>query len=150
VQGLHRTLDKLLLHLHEMVGGSSEMLDSGWIMRRVRVQFGATIRFVSGDIKHKLADLLLEVELPSRRLLPRIQARRAGTTPEWPGAGLSGKSRASELPADGGECFSSRWQLPKPGDNDTHLWFKRAQKLRVCFSEAESYHRGTVDAALGS
>src|SRR5215469_14450700 len=58
-----RTLDQAAVALaNEMVGGAQALLDSAVNYAKFRVQFGRTIGSFQA-IKHKLADMLLEVEL---------------------------------------------------------------------------------------
>src|SRR5581483_8865535 len=58
-----RTLDQAAIALaNEMMGGAQTMLDSAVSYAKLRVQFGRTIGSFQA-IKHKLADMLLDVEL---------------------------------------------------------------------------------------
>ncbi|MEJ2133547.1 MAG: acyl-CoA dehydrogenase family protein, partial [Gammaproteobacteria bacterium] len=62
-QALASTLDQAAVALaNEMVGGAQQMLDSAVEYAQMRVQFGRQIGSFQA-IKHKCADMLLEVEL---------------------------------------------------------------------------------------
>lgn len=135
-----RTLDQAAVALaNEMVGGAQTLLDSAVNYAKLRVQFGRTIGSFQA-IKHKLADMLLEVELAKSAAYYAAQAA-AVDDPEWPALASLAKAAASEtylhtavetIQIHGGIGFT--W------DNDTHLWFKRAKSSEV-FLGQPSYHR---------
>jgi alkylation response protein AidB-like acyl-CoA dehydrogenase len=135
-----RALDQAAIALaNEMVGGAQTMLDSAVSYAKLRVQFGRTIGSFQA-IKHKLADMLLEVELAKSAAYYAAQAA-AVDDPEWPALASLAKAAASEtylhtaietIQIHGGIGFT--W------DNDTHLWFKRAKSSEV-FLGQPSYHR---------
>ena len=135
-----RTLDQAAIALaNEMVGGAQALLDSAVNYAKLRVQFGRTIGSFQA-IKHKLADMLLDVELAKSAAYYAAQAA-AVDDPEWPALASLAKAAASEtylhtaaegIQIHGGIGFT--W------DNDTHLWFKRAKSSEV-FLGQPSYHR---------
>src|ERR1700722_3985850 len=135
-----RTLDQAAVALaNEMVGGAQALLDSAVSYSKLRVQFGRTIGSFQA-IKHKLADMLLEVELAKSAAYYAAQAA-AINDPEWPALASLAKASASEtylhtaietIQIHGGIGFT--W------DNDTHLWFKRAKSSEI-FLGQPSYHR---------
>jgi len=137
---LARTLDQAAIALaNEMVGGAQALLDSAINYVKMRVQFGRTIGSFQA-IKHKCADLLLDVELAKSAAYYAAQAAAVGD-PEWPALASLAKAAASEtylqtaiatIQLHGGIGFT--W------DNDTHLWFKRAKSSEV-FLGQPSYHR---------
>ena len=137
---LARTLDQAAIALaNEMVGGAQALFDSALDYTKLRVQFGRTIGSFQA-IKHKCADLLLEVELAKSAAYYAAQAA-AVEDPEWPALASLAKASASEaylqtaiatIQLHGGIGFT--W------DNDTHLWFKRAKSSEV-FLGQPSYHR---------
>jgi len=135
-----RTLDQAAIALaNEMMGGAQALLDSAVNYAKLRVQFGRTIGSFQA-IKHKLADMLLDVELAKSAAYYAAQAS-AVEDPEWPALASLAKASASEtylhtavetIQIHGGIGFT--W------DNDTHLWFKRAKSSEV-FLGQPSYHR---------
>ena len=134
------TLDQAAIALAcEMVGGAQKLLDSAVAYSKLRVQFGREIGSFQA-IKHKLADMLLDVELAKSAAYYAAQAA-AVEDPEWPALASLTKAGASEtyletakatIQIHGGIGFT--W------DNDTHLWFKRAKSSEV-FLGHPSYHR---------
>jgi alkylation response protein AidB-like acyl-CoA dehydrogenase len=135
-----RTLDQAAIALaNEMVGGAQALFDSAVNYAKLRVQFGRTIGSFQA-IKHKLADMLLDVELAKSAAYYAAQVA-AVDDPEWPALASLAKAAASEtylstaaqsIQIHGGVGFT--W------DNDTHLWFKRAKSSEV-FLGQPSYHR---------
>jgi len=135
-----RTLDQAAIALaNEMVGGAQALFDSAVKYSKLRVQFGRTIGSFQA-IKHKLADMLLDLELAKSAAYYAAQAA-ALDDPEWPALASLAKAGASEtylhtaietIQLHGGIGFT--WE------NDTHLWFKRAKSSEV-FLGMPSYHR---------
>ncbi len=135
-----RTLDQAAIALaSEMVGGAQTMLDSAVSYAKLRVQFGRTIGSFQA-IKHKLADMLLEVELAKSAAYYAAQAATADD-PEWPALASLAKAAASETYLHtAAECIQVHGGIGFTWDNDTHLWFKRAKSSEV-FLGQPSYHR---------
>jgi alkylation response protein AidB-like acyl-CoA dehydrogenase len=137
---ISRTMDQAVTALsNEMVGGAQALLDSAVKYSKLRVQFGREIGSFQA-IKHKLADMLLDVELAKSAAYYAAQAA-AIDDPEWPALASLAKASASEtylhtaietIQLHGGIGFT--W------DNDTHLWFKRAKSSEI-FLGLPSYHR---------
>ena len=91
-------------------------------------------------IKHKLADLLLEVELAKSAAYYAAQAA-AVDDPEWPAMASLAKASASEAYMHvAAECIQTHGGIGFTWDNDTHLWFKRAKSSEV-FLGQPNYHR---------
>jgi alkylation response protein AidB-like acyl-CoA dehydrogenase len=140
VKALTRTLDQAAIALaNEMVGGAQRLLDAAVNYAKMRVQFGRAIGSFQA-IKHKLADMLLDVELAKSAAYYAAQAATVDD-PEWPALACMAKASASDaylrtaietIQIHGGIGFT--W------DNDTHLWFKRAKSSEV-FLGQPSYHR---------
>jgi alkylation response protein AidB-like acyl-CoA dehydrogenase len=136
---IQRTMDQAAIALsNEMVGGAQALLDSAVKYSKLRVQFGREIGSFQA-IKHKLADMLLDVELAKSAAYYAAQAA-AIDDPEWPALASLAKASASEtylhtavetIQLHGGIGFT--W------DNDTHLWFKRAKSSEI-FLGLPSYH----------
>jgi len=139
-KALTRTLDQAAVALaNEMVGGAQALLDSAVKYAKMRVQFGRTIGSFQA-IKHRCADLLLEVELARSAAYYAAQAA-AVEDPEWPAAACMAKAAASEAYMHAGkECIQIHGGIGFTWENDTHLWFKRAKSSEV-FLGTPSYHR---------
>ncbi len=137
---LSRTLDQAAIALaNEMVGGAQALLDSAVDYAKLRVQFGRTIGSFQA-IKHKLADMLLEVELAKSAAYSAAQAA-AVDDPEWSALASLAKAAASETYLHTAiECIQIHGGIGFTWDNDTHLWFKRAKSSEV-FLGQPSYHR---------
>jgi len=137
---LIRTLDQAAIALaNEMVGGAQKLLDSAVNYAKVRVQFGRTIGSFQA-IKHRCADLLLDVELAKSAAYYAAQAA-AVDDPEWPALACLAKAAASETYLRvAAECIQLHGGIGFTWDNDTHLWFKRAKSSEV-FLGQPSYHR---------
>jgi alkylation response protein AidB-like acyl-CoA dehydrogenase len=135
-----RTLDQAAIALaHEMVGGAQTLLDSAVNYAKLRVQFGRTIGSFQA-IKHRLADMLLEMELARSAAYYAAQAA-AVEDPEWPALASLAKAGASETYLHtAAECIQIHGGIGFTWDNDTHLWFKRAKSSEV-FLGQPSYHR---------
>jgi alkylation response protein AidB-like acyl-CoA dehydrogenase len=134
------TLDQAAIALaNEMVGGAQALLDSAVNYAKLRVQFGRTIGSFQA-IKHKLADMLLEVELAKSAAYYAAQAA-AINDPEWPALASLAKASASEAYLHtAAETIQIHGGIGFTWDNDTHLWFKRAKSSEV-FLGQPSYHR---------
>src|SRR5262249_10166885 len=120
-------------------GGAQKLLESAIDYSKLRVQFGREIGSFQA-IKHKLADMLLDVELAKSSAYYAAQAAAIGD-PEWPALANLAKAAVSDtylhtaaqtIQIHGGIGFT--WE------NDTHLWFKRAKSSEV-FLGLPSYHR---------
>jgi alkylation response protein AidB-like acyl-CoA dehydrogenase len=137
---IRRTLDQAAIALaNEMVGGAQTMLDSAVNYAKLRVQFGRTIGSFQA-IKHRLADMLLEVELAKSAAYYAAQAA-AVDDPEWPALSSLAKASASEAYLHtAAECIQIHGGIGFTWDNDTHLWFKRAKSSEV-FLGQPGYHR---------
>lgn len=137
---IFRTLDQAAIALaNEMVGGAQALFDSAVNYAQLRVQFGRTIGSFQA-IKHKLADLLLDVELAKSAAYYAAQAA-AVDDPEWPALASLAKAAASETYLHtAAECIQIHGGIGFTWDNDTHLWFKRAKSSEV-FLGQPSYHR---------
>jgi alkylation response protein AidB-like acyl-CoA dehydrogenase len=137
---LVRTLDQAAIALaNEMAGGAQTLLDSAVKYSKLRVQFGREIGSFQA-IKHKLADLLLEVELAKSAAYYAAQAA-AVDDPEWPVLASLAKAATSETYLHtAAECIQIHGGIGFTWDNDTHLWFKRAKSSEV-FLGQPSYHR---------
>jgi alkylation response protein AidB-like acyl-CoA dehydrogenase len=137
---LELTLDVAAICLaNEMVGGAARLHESAVAFANMRVQFGRPIASFQ-SLKHKAADMLLEVELAKSAAYYAAAAADEDDA-ELPALASLAKAAASEaymqtaihtVQIHGGIGFT--W------DNDTHLWFKRAKSSEV-FLGGPAYHR---------
>jgi alkylation response protein AidB-like acyl-CoA dehydrogenase len=123
----------------EMVGGAERLRESALDYANLRMQFGRPIASFQ-SMKHKQADMLLEVEL-AKSAAYYAAAAAADEAPDLPAVASLAKAAASEaylqtaihtIQIHGGIGFT--W------DNDTHLWFKRA-KSSEAFLGDPTWHR---------
>ncbi len=123
----------------EMVGGADRLRESALDYANMRVQFGRAIGSFQ-SMKHKQADMLLEVELAKSAAYAAASAA-AEDDPDLVAIASLAKAAASEaymqtaintIQIHGGIGFT--W------DNDTHLWFKRAKSSEVFLGDP-SWHR---------
>jgi alkylation response protein AidB-like acyl-CoA dehydrogenase len=131
----------------EMVGGAERLRESALDYANLRMQFGRPIASFQ-SMKHKQADMLLEVELAKSAAYVAAQAA-ADDDAELPALASLAKAAASEaylqtaihtIQIHGGIGFT--W------DNDTHLWFKRA-KSSEAFLGDPAWHRENMLRAWG-
>ncbi len=131
----------------EQVGGAQEVLESSVEYAKVRVQFGRPIGSFQA-IKHKCADMLLEVE----------SAKSAAYYAGWCAAELNDElpsvaslakaycseayfhSAAENIQIHGGIGFT--WEHP------AHLYFKRAKSSELLFGDP-TYHRELLAQRIG-
>lgn len=137
---LIKTLDQAAVALaNEMVGGAQQMLDSAVAYAKMRVQFGRTIGSFQA-IKHKCADLLLEVEL-ARSAAYYAAAAAAEDDSDLPALASLAKSAAADtFMHAAADCIQIHGGIGFTWDHDTHLWFKRAKSSEVFLGDP-SYHR---------
>jgi len=137
---LSRTFGHAAIALaNEMVGGAQALLESAVAYANMRVQFGRAIGSFQA-IKHKCADMLLDVELAKSAAYYAAQAA-ADDDPQMPALASMAKAAAADaymraaantIQIHGGIGFT--W------DNDTHLWFKRAKSSEVLLGDP-NHHR---------
>ena len=135
-----RTMVEALVCLaNEMVGGADRLREDALAYAMMRMQFGKQIASFQ-SMKHKQADMLLEVELAKSAAYYAAASLDDGDGDVTASAHLA-KALASEaytqtaihaVQIHGGIGFT--W------DNDTHLWFKRAKSSEVLLGDA-GYHR---------
>jgi len=146
--GLSRTLDLAVVALAaEQVGGAQHCLDSSVEYAKTRIQFGRPIGSFQA-IKHKCADMLLEVE--SAKSAAYYAGWAAAESPEeLPVVASLAKSYCSEayfhaaaenIQIHGGIGFT--WE------HDAHLYFKRAKSSELLFGDP-SYHRELLAQRIG-
>jgi alkylation response protein AidB-like acyl-CoA dehydrogenase len=131
----------------EQVGGAQKVLDMAVNYAKARVQFGRLIGSFQA-VKHRCADLLLEVELAKSAAYYAGWAASEDNG-ELPVAASLAKSYCSEayshaaaenIQIHGGIGFT--WEHP------AHLYFKRAKSSELLFGDP-AYHRELLAQRLG-
>ena len=145
---LSKTLDQAAVGLsNEMVGGAQKVLEMAVDYAKVRVQFGRPIGSFQA-IKHKCADMLLEVESAKSAAYYAAWAA-AEDNEELPVVASLAKAYCSDayfhaaaenIQIHGGIGFT--WEHP------AHLYFKRAKSSELLFGDP-SYHRELLAQRLG-
>jgi alkylation response protein AidB-like acyl-CoA dehydrogenase len=143
-----KMLDKAAVALAaEQVGGAQRVLDMAVDYAKVRVQFGRPIGSFQA-IKHKCADMLLEVE-SAKSAAYYAGWVAAEDSDELPVVSSLAKSYCSEayfhaaaemIQIHGGIGFT--WEHP------AHLYFKRAKSSELLFGDP-SYHRELLAQRIG-
>jgi alkylation response protein AidB-like acyl-CoA dehydrogenase len=147
---LDAILDAVLIALaHEMIGGAQALLDSAVAYARLRVQFGRPIGSFQA-IKHRCADLLVQVELAKAAVYQAAQLMADGAgRNDVTLAASQAKAVASEAYMRAArECIQFHGGIGFTWENDTHLWFKRAKSSEV-FLGSPREHRERMLQAMG-
>jgi alkylation response protein AidB-like acyl-CoA dehydrogenase len=145
---LTKTLDLAAVALaNEQVGGAQKCLDMSVEYAKVRVQFGRPIGSFQA-IKHKCADMLLEVESAKSAAYYASWAA-AEDSDELPVVASLAKAYCSEayfhaaaenIQIHGGIGFT--WE------HDAHLYFKRAKSSELLLGDP-TYHRELLAQRIG-
>jgi alkylation response protein AidB-like acyl-CoA dehydrogenase len=145
---LSKTLDQAAaMSSNEMVGGAQKVLEMSVEYAKVRVQFGRPIGSFQA-IKHKCADMLLEVESGKSAAYYAAWAA-AEDNEELPVAASLAKAYCSDaffhaaaenIQIHGGIGFT--WE------HDAHLYFKRAKSSEILLGDA-TYHRELLAQRIG-
>ena len=144
---LEEIFDRSIVALsHEMIGGAQKLLDSAIEYTKLRVQFGRSISSFQA-IKHRLADLLLEVELAKSACYhAAYEIDKQQNSSE---AASHAKAQASEAYLNSAiQCIQLHGGVGFTWENDTHLWFKRAKSSEV-FLGSPHEHRERMLRASG-
>ncbi|KUM83954.1 MULTISPECIES: acyl-CoA dehydrogenase family protein [Streptomyces] len=146
---LERTLaTAAVLLAAEQVGGAAAALDAAVAYAKIREQYGRPIGSFQG-IKHKCADMLMEIESARSAAYGGLWALDAGDETETAIAAALAQAFCSEaftkvaadnIQVHGGIGFT--WEHP------AHLYFKRAKSSEVLLG-TPSYHRELLAARLG-
>jgi alkylation response protein AidB-like acyl-CoA dehydrogenase len=145
---LSRVLDLAAVALAaEQVGGAQKVLDMAVEYAKVRVQFGRPIGSFQA-IKHKCADMLLEVESAKSAAYYAMWCA-SEMNEELPSVASLAKAYCSEayfhaasenIQIHGGIGFT--WEHP------AHLYFKRAKSSELLFGDP-TYHRELLAQRIG-
>ncbi|MDH6437354.1 alkylation response protein AidB-like acyl-CoA dehydrogenase [Streptomyces sp. SAI-144] len=146
---LERTLATAAVLLSaEQVGGAAAALDAAVAYAKIREQYGRPIGSFQG-IKHKCADMLMEIESARSAAYGGLWALDGGDETEIAMAAALAQAVCSEaftkvaadnIQVHGGIGFT--WEHP------AHLYFKRAKSSEVLLG-TPSYHRELLAARLG-
>jgi alkylation response protein AidB-like acyl-CoA dehydrogenase len=145
---LDRTLDVTAVALAaEQLGGAQRALDMAVAYAKVREQFGRPIGSFQ-VIKHRCADLLLEVE-PLRSAVGYAAAAVAAGSPEVPVLASLVKAYASEVYSHvAGENIQIHGGIGFTWEHDAHLYLKRAKASELFLGDG-SYHRERLAGRIG-
>jgi alkylation response protein AidB-like acyl-CoA dehydrogenase len=145
---LDRTLDVAAVALAaEQLGGAQRALDMAVEYAKVRQQFGRPIGSFQA-IKHRCADLLLEVESLRSAVGYAAAAVAAGST-EVPVLASLLKAYASEVYSHvAGENIQIHGGIGFTWEHDAHLYLKRAKASELFLGDA-SYHRARLATRIG-
>jgi alkylation response protein AidB-like acyl-CoA dehydrogenase len=124
---------------NEMVGGAQALLKSAVEYAKMRVQFGRSIGSFQA-IKHKCADMLLDVESARSAAYCAAEMLAEGN-PEAPAIACLAKAATSETYVrTAAETIQIHGGIGFTWENDTQLWFKRAKSSEVLLGDP-SLHR---------
>ena len=127
---LQDLMDYTLVALaNEMIGGAQTLLQSALDYTQLRVQFGRSIASFQA-IKHRLAELLLEVELAKSAAYQAAYSMSVGDDAREH-ASLAKAAAAEAYLHTATECIQLHGGIGFTWENDTHLWFKRAKSSEV-------------------
>jgi alkylation response protein AidB-like acyl-CoA dehydrogenase len=145
---LARTLDIAAIALAaEGLGGAQRALDMAVEYAKVREQFGRPIGSFQA-IKHRCADLLLEVE-SLRSAVAYAAAAVAEDSAEIPVVAALAKAYASEVYFHvAAENIQIHGGIGFTWEHDAHLYFKRAKASELFLGDA-SYHREHLAERIG-
>ena len=129
---LDRIWDRLCSALaHEMIGGAQHLFETTVNYTKERYQFGRPIGSFQA-LKHRCADLLLEIEIA--RALTHHSARCLDAGEGEPYAASMAKAAAADAYMSAARAgIQLRGGIGFTWENDTHLWFKRAKGSEVLF-----------------
>ena len=137
---LVKTVDQAAVALaNEMVGGAQALLDSAVEYAQLRMQFGRVIGSFQA-VKHKCADMLLDVELAKSAAYYAAQAIVENHIEAPALASLAKACAADAYMRTAAECIQIHGGIGFTWDHDTHLWYKRAKSSEVLLGDP-SYHR---------
>lgn len=138
--GLQKTRDLATIALAcEMTGGARTLLEMAVDYAKLRMQFGRPIGSFQA-IKHKCAEMLLEVELAAAAARYAAGAA-AENDPAVPALASHAKAMANDAYMNAAtECLQIHGGIGFTWDHDVHLWFKRARSSQVFLGDAD-YHR---------
>ncbi len=124
---------------NEMVGGAERLREDALAYAMMRMQFGRTIASFQ-SMKHKQAEMLLEVELAKSAAYFAAAAIDEGDEDAEAVASLAKAGAADAYVQTAIHAIQIHGGIGFTWDNDTHLWFKRAKSSEVLFGDGQ-HHR---------
>ena len=124
---------------NEMVGGADRLREDALAYAMMRMQFGRPIASFQ-SMKHKQADMLLEVELAKSAAYYAAAALDEGDDDAVANAHLAKACAGDAYVQTAIHAVQIHGGIGFTWDNDTHLWFKRAKSSEVLLGDA-NYHR---------
>jgi alkylation response protein AidB-like acyl-CoA dehydrogenase len=124
---------------NEMVGGAERLREDALDYAKMRMQFGRAIASFQ-SMKHKMADMLLEVELAKSAAYYAAAALDDGDEDVVAVASLAKACASDNYMQTAIHAIQIHGGIGFTWDNDTHLWFKRAKSSEVLFGDA-GHHR---------
>ncbi|MBV1879063.1 MAG: acyl-CoA/acyl-ACP dehydrogenase [Pseudomonadales bacterium] len=121
---------------NEMIGGAQMLFESSLEYAKLRVQFGRTIGSFQ-SMKHKMADLLLEVESAKSTVYYAAEAAAEGSADLNAVASLAKACASDTFAHVAAETIQIHGGVGFTWENDTHLYFKRAKSSEVLLGGAE-------------
>ena len=145
---LDHTLDVAAVALAaEQLGGAQRALDMAVDYAKVRQQFGRPIGSFQA-IKHRCADLLLEVESLRSAVGYAAAAVAAGSTEVPVLASILGAYASEVYSHVAGENIQIHGGIGFTWEHDAHLYLKRAKASELFLGDA-SYHRARLATRIG-
>src|SRR5262249_301294 len=124
---------------NEMVGGADRLREDALAYAMMRMQFGKPIASFQ-SMKHKQADMLLEVELAKSAAYYAAASLDDGDDDAVANAHLAKACAGDAYVQTAIHAVQIHGGIGFTWDNDTHLWFKRAKSSEVLLGDAH-YHR---------
>lgn len=124
---------------NEMVGGAERLREDALAYAMMRMQFGRPIASFQ-SMKHKQADMLLEVELAKSAAYYAAASLDDGDGDAAANAHLAKACASDAYMQTAVNAVQIHGGIGFTWDNDTHLWFKRAKSSEVFLGDA-GYHR---------
>ncbi len=123
---------------NEMVGGAARLREDALDYAKMRVQFGKPIAAFQ-SMKHKQADMLLEVELAKSAAYYAAGALDDADDDAAAVASLAKAGAADTYLQTAVHAVQIHGGIGFTWDQDTHLWFKRGKSSEVLFGDAHEH-----------
>jgi alkylation response protein AidB-like acyl-CoA dehydrogenase len=120
---------------NEMVGGAERLREDSLAYSMMRMQFGKAIASFQ-SMKHKAADMLLDVELAKSAAYYAAAALDEGDADVAAVASLAKACASDAYSQTATHAIQIHGGIGFTWDNDTHLWYKRAKSSEVLFGDA--------------
>jgi alkylation response protein AidB-like acyl-CoA dehydrogenase len=120
---------------NEMVGGAERLREDALAYSMMRMQFGKAIASFQ-SMKHKAADMLMDVELAKSAAYYAAAALDDGDDDIAMTASLAKACASDAYSQTATHAIQIHGGIGFTYDNDTHLWYKRAKSSDVLFGDA--------------